>query len=138
MLRARLMARNPTAPPDAIRLRVRAALALSAGKPCPTDAQMADGLGITIHAVRLALRELARLRQIRAQKTGERGAYSRRVRVLVNGRWSDWTKWTQRAQKHTTPDHLALVLASGNYQNANSSNDITSEAAEIGGLLACA
>lgn len=108
---------------------MRALLAISAGKPCPTDQVIGDALGLSVHAVRQALADLVRRRLLRAQRTGERGAYSRRVRVLVNGQWTAWTKWTQRAQKRECADHVARVLALGNYQNASKTKRIATQAA---------
>jgi len=109
--------------------RVRALLAISAGKPCPTDQAIGDTLGLSVHAVRQALADLVRRRLLRAQRTGQRGAYSRRIRVLVNGRWTAWTKWTQRAQKRECADHVARVLTSGNYQNASKTKSVAPQAA---------
>jgi DNA-binding FadR family transcriptional regulator len=120
------MSRRPAIPTATAADRVRALLALSAGKPCPTLTEMAGRLGVTEHAVRAALRELARLRQIRAQQNG----CGRRVRVLVlGGQWSAWTKWTRRAQKSSPTDHVARVLQSGSYENARQNNEVTFQAA---------
>lgn len=118
--------RRPAVPASAILDEVRTLIARAAGQPCPTNADIAKRLGLSVHAVHIALRELARLRQIRAQRTGQRGAYSRRVRVLIEGRWTEWTRWTERA-KPQLDDHLARVLASGNYQNDSNYKYITCE-----------
>lgn len=108
--------------------RVRALLALAAGKPCPTNHDIAKRLGISAHTVKRALQYLTRLRHIRAQRTGQRGAYSRRIRVQINGQWTAWTKWTERAPPQET-DHLTRILKSGSYESANSGKTLACQSA---------
>ena len=124
-MRGRPTGRPPSVPASSLVEPLRALIAAHAGKRCPTGEAMARRLSANEHAVREALRLLQAADELQVYRTAWIGGLRRRMRVKVDGQWSNWTRLSKKRTRRLTLDpdrllsgdrqHVARVLQAGRY-----------------------
>lgn len=119
--------RPPTVPASAVLDEVRHLIARAAGAPCPAIDLLAASVGVDWRIVSKAIAMLKAGGELKIERTAKCGGLKRRMRVLVNGRWSPWTAWTKRGPGTAllrrgqlfaampSADHIAVVTAAGRF-----------------------
>lgn len=110
--------RPPALSAVAAREELRLLIGRAQGKPCPTSHDLATAMQVgerLIYATVIAMRAAGEL-QVLYSAAGQR---NRRMRVMLDGHWSEWTDWTarNRYQRRRRGDqvHIDAVKARGGY-----------------------